>query len=104
MIGGLSNSREFRLEMSQIGRQIYGCLSSIAAQAFSQGLINEEVYSVTIDPSASHDDLCLDRILLSIKKLIRKDPNTIEKFIDVLYDIGPPVSFLVDDLSKRVDR
>ena len=86
--------------MSRISPQIYGSLSTIAAHALSQGLISEDTYCITVDPAASHDDLCLTRILLSIKRAIRRDPSAIESFMEVLNAIGPPVSFLVEDLSE----
>ena len=76
-------------------------VSSVAAAAYSRGLIPPDVKDAAVNPKAGHNKLCISNILEEIRKQIATDPTKLQVFIDrVMIPMGPSVQHLTNTLGE----
>lgn len=82
---------------------LQGNIISVAAAAFSCGLIASGVRNIVTDGTASHAKLLIIQVLNQIHQAIVTDPGNLKIFIkEVLKKaIGAPVQHLIDELGEH---
>lgn len=85
-----------------LAQHLQGSITSVAAAAFSRGLITSEARDIVVDATASHDKVQIIKVLTEIHKRIVAEPEKLRVFIDkVMKGIGAPVQHLTDLLGEH---